>query len=251
MLLVGALLALLVGGVLGLLGAGGGILMMPILLYVVGFGQGQAVAGTLILVGATAALSLVVQIRRGRVDFRTGIPFGLAGMVGAFGGALVSPLVPGRLLIVLFGLLMLATSFSMIRGRRASTPSSASMPLPTTIGIGFGVGFLAGLLGAGGGFLIVPALALFGGLTMERAVGTSLLVIAMQSASGVVGHLLHVTLPWGSLGLLGLAMVLGSLGGLALAKRVSGDALKKQFGFLVLVVGLMVVAKEVVTVFQS
>jgi uncharacterized membrane protein YfcA len=174
------------------------------------------------------------------------VVFGLAGMAGAYAGGRLAGFLPGGVLLAGFAVLMLATAIAMIRGRRVC-PDGPAVPepaLPRTVGTGMVIGLIAGLIGAGGGFLIVPALALLGGLAMPAAIGTSLLVIAMQSAAGLAGHLSTVDLPWRLAAAVIAAAVAGSLVGSRLTGRVRAEVLRKAFGWLVVAMGVVVLARQ-------
>ncbi|WP_409329861.1 sulfite exporter TauE/SafE family protein [Trujillonella humicola] len=239
-------LAVVVGLALGLLGGGGSILMVPLLVYVAGMETKEAIAASLVVVGVTAAVSAVGHARAGRVRWRTGLLFGLAGMVGAFGGGLLGGHLPGPLLLAGFALMMLATAVAMIRGRRTAVPARphAELPVGPVLVEGVVVGLVTGLVGAGGGFLVVPALALLGGLPMGVAVGTSLVVIAMKSGAGLAGYLTTVPVDWALTGAVTAAAVLGSLAGARLVDRVPADVLRRGFGWFVLVMGAVVLVQQ-------
>jgi len=165
--------SLLIGVSLGILGGGGSILTVPILVYLAGMETKQAIATSLFVVGVTSAAGVVSHARAGRVRWRTGLLFGLAGMTGAYAGGRLAEFIPGTILLLAFALMMIATAFAMIRGRRR-TPKKVHHELPVLHVLldGIVVGLVTGLVGAGGGFLVVPALALLGGLPMTVAVGT-------------------------------------------------------------------------------
>jgi uncharacterized protein len=239
-------LAVVVGVTLGLLGGGGSILMVPLLVYVAGMDAKEAIAASLVVVGVTAAVSVVGHARAGRVRWRTGLLFGAAGMAGAFAGGLLGGHLPGQLLMSAFALMMVATAVAMLRGRRDVDPAKghAELPVGRVLLDGVVVGLVTGLVGAGGGFLVVPALALLGGLPMGVAVGTSLLVIAMKSAAGLTGYLATVSLDWTLVGAITIAAVVGSLIGARLVDRIPADALRKAFGWFVLAMGAFVLVQE-------
>ncbi len=153
-------LATLVGLSLGLLGGGGSILMVPLLAYVAGLEASEAIATSLLVVGVTSAVSVVSHARAGRVRWRIGLLFGAAGMAGAYTGGLVSGFIPGSLLLVGFAAIMITAAIAMLRGRRERPGAGSSHAMPTAKVVleGAGVGFVTGLVGAGGGFLVVPAL---------------------------------------------------------------------------------------------
>jgi uncharacterized protein len=240
-------LAVLVGVALGLLGGGGSILMVPLLVYVAGMDAKEAIAASLVVVGVTAAVSVVGHARAGRVRWRTGLLFGGAGMVGALGGGWIGGRLPGQLLLAAFALVMVATAVAMLRGRRPPDPAKAHTELPVgrVLLDGVVVGLVTGLVGAGGGFLVVPALALLGGLPMGVAVGTSLLVIAMKSFAGLTGYLTTVSLDWPLVGAVTLAAVVGSLVGGRLVDRIPADTLRRAFGWFVLAMGAFVLVQQV------
>jgi uncharacterized membrane protein YfcA len=239
-------LAVVVGVTLGLLGGGGSILMVPLLAYVAGMDTKEAIATSLVVVGVTSAVSVIGHARAGRVRWRTGLLFGLAGMAGAFAGGLVGGHLPGRLLMGAFAVMMIATAVAMLRGRKNVDPSSAHAELPVgrVLLDGVVVGLVTGLVGAGGGFLVVPALALLGGLPMAVAVGTSLLVIAMKSFAGLAGYLATVPIDWVLTGAITAAAVVGSLAGARLVSRVPADALRRGFGWFVLAMGAFVLVQQ-------
>lgn len=237
-------LALLVGVVLGMLGGGGAILMLPMLVYVVDVEPKAAIATSLFVVGSTSLVGSAVHARAGRVQWRLGAAFGAAAMGGAFAGGRVAYAVPATALLAAFALVMLVTATAMLRGRAASVVAPRRLALGRVLVLGAAVGVVSGLVGAGGGFLIVPALTLFGGLTMRDAVGTSLFVIALQSFAGFAGHIAHVELDWTLAGVVAGAAVLGTVVGAFLGKAASPDALRRGFAWLVLAMGLFMVGRQ-------
>ena len=242
-------LSLLIGVSLGLLGGGGSILTVPILVYVAGLPAKEAIAASLFVVGVTSLAGVVSHARGGRVQWRTGVLFGLAAMVGAFTGGLLGGHIPGDWLLIAFALMMVATSLAMLRGRKdrgggTHARTDGGLPLARILIDGSVVGLVTGLVGAGGGFLVVPALVLLGGLPMSVAVGTSLVVIAMKSFAGLAGYLTSVSLDWPLvLGVTGAAVV-GSVVGGRLAGRVPEAALRQGFGWFVLVMGGFVLVQQ-------
>jgi uncharacterized protein len=243
-------LSVVIGLSLGVLGGGGSILTVPILVYVAGFEAKEAIAASLFVVGVTSAVSVLSHARGGRVMWRTGLIFGAAGMAGAFAGGLLGGHIPGQILLIAFAIMMVATSVAMLRGRKkkksdhGAAPVKHELPLGRVLLDGAVVGLITGLVGAGGGFLVVPALALLGGLPMSVAVGTSLVVIAMKSFAGLAGYLTTVQLDWGlTLGVTAAAIV-GSLIGSKLAGRIPEAALRKAFGWFVLLMGTFVLVQQ-------
>ncbi len=251
--LAGAALAVLVGISLGMLGGGGSILMVPILVYVVGAPPHDAIALSLLVVGTTSLAALVPHARAGRVRWRTGVLFGATSMLGAFGAGMLAEHVPATLLILLFGVIMLVTALAMMRGRASPETDDApaceaplsELPIARIVLQGLVVGSITGLVGAGGGFLVVPALLMFGKLPMRAAVGTSLLVISMNSLAGFAGHVQSAHVDPGVAVLVTTAAVLGSFVGGALAGRVTQDRLRRGFAWLVLAMAAFVLLQEI------
>ncbi|WP_026543566.1 sulfite exporter TauE/SafE family protein, partial [Arthrobacter sp. 35/47] len=243
-------LSVVIGLSLGVLGGGGSILTVPILVYVAGFEAKEAIAASLFVVGVTSAVSVISHARGGRVMWRTGLTFGAAGMAGAFIGGLLGGHIPGQILLIAFAIMMVATAIAMLRGRKskggegAAEPVKHELPLGRVLLDGAVVGLITGLVGAGGGFLVVPALALLGGLPMSIAVGTSLVVIAMKSFAGLAGYLTTVHLDWGLTLAVTAAAIVGTLIGSKLAGRIPEAALRKAFGWFVLAMGTFVLTQQ-------
>ena len=237
-------LAVLIGVSLGLLGGGGSILTVPILTYVAGMAPKAAIAASLFVVGTTSAAAAISHARALRVRWRTGLVFGAAGMVGAYGGGWFAGFIPAKVLMVGFGLMMAATAFAMLRKPRTLAARTGEVPVAKVIGEGVVVGIVTGIVGAGGGFLVVPALVLLGGLSMETAVGTSLIVIAMKSFAGLAGHLGHVDIDWPTTLAVTAMAVGGSFIGGKLAGRIPPATLRKAFGVFVIVMAVFILGKE-------
>jgi uncharacterized membrane protein YfcA len=239
-------LAVLVGVSLGLLGGGGSILTVPLLAYVAGLDTKEAIATSLLVVGVTSAVGAVSHTLAGRVRWRTGLMFGTAGMVGAYAGGLLAHYVPGTVLLIGFAVIMIATAVAMVRGRRDSeTNSPVALPVPKIVVLGLTVGLVTGLVGAGGGFLVVPALALLGGLSMPVAVGTALVVIAMNSFAGLAGHLATAHVDWPLAAAVTAAALIGTLVGARVTACVNPAALRKAFGWFVLAMASVILGEEV------
>ena len=238
-------LALVIGVSIGLLGGGGAILAVPVLTYITGLDPAQAIPSSLLIVGVTSAASLIMHALKGRVQWRTGITFGLASMAGAFVGGRLGSSVPAPILMFSFAAVMIAAGTAMVRGRKETVDDEAAkLPVIKIVITGAAVGLVSGFVGAGGGFLIVPALALLARLPMKWAVATSLLVTTMQSASGLAGYAVSTPLDWGlALSIAGIAVV-GSLLGFWLSSRVPERGLRKGFGIFVLVMAALVVIQE-------
>ncbi|MBX3184284.1 MAG: sulfite exporter TauE/SafE family protein [Polyangiaceae bacterium] len=248
MMALGMLLAVAVGLLLGMLGGGGSILAVPILVYVMGLGAKQAVATSLIVVAITSAVGAVQHGRTGSVRWRVGFGFGAASMVGAYGGGRVAAYLPGTVILALFGVMLLATALAMLVRRERSEGSRephrrSAWWIPVE---GLVVGAVTGLVGAGGGFLVVPALIVLGGLGVKEAIGTSLLVITLKSAAGAVGYLGHVEMDWAVALGFSSAAVVGLVIGARLAERLPAQVLTRGFGGFVLLVGASLSAAELV-----
>jgi uncharacterized membrane protein YfcA len=239
-------LAVFVGISLGLLGGGGSILTVPLLAYVAGIEPKHAIAMSLLVVGVTSAVGAITHARAGRVRWRIAVIFGVAAMAGAYGGGRLARFVPGTVLMVAFAIIMIAASIAMLRGRKNTRGAdmNAHLPLLKIAALGIGVGTVSGLVGAGGGFLLVPALALLGGLAMPAAVGTSLVVIAMQSIAGLAGHLATEHIDWPLAAMVTGAAIIGALVGGRLIAFVNPDTLRKAFGWFVLVMASVILAEE-------
>lgn len=242
--------ALGVGICLGLLGSGGSILTVPVLVYVLHRPEKVAIAEGLAIVGGIALIGAAQHARRGKVSARAVLAFGLPGMAGAFAGSLLSKHIPGAAQLTLFALVMLAASWAMLRPKKQSPQLEEGRPHTLRlVAAGLGVGALTGVVGVGGGFLIVPALVLLGGLPMHRAVGSSLAIIFLNCLSGFVKHTgvirdLGMTLDWQVIGLFVAVGAAGSIAGSALASRLNQRVLRRIFGVFLVLMGLFILARE-------
>jgi uncharacterized membrane protein YfcA len=245
-------IAVLIGVLLGLLGGGGSILTVPVLVYLAGIAVKDAIVTSLIVVGITSSIAVIGHARKKRVCWKTGIVFGFAGMVGAFLGGRLTAFIPDAVLLVLFALVMLSAASAMLGNKRIKAAvrlpgepfCPVDLPIPAILFDGFMVGMITGLVGVGGGFLLVPALNYLAGLPIQAAIGTSLLIIALQSAAALVGHASHFTPDWSLTGFFTAFAVLGSFIGNALSAKVSGPYLKKSFGVFVLALGFFLLFRE-------
>jgi uncharacterized membrane protein YfcA len=243
-------------------GGGGSILTVPVLVYLLGVEPVLATAYSLFLVGLTSAVGVFPKYKEGLVDVKTALIFGapsiaavfltrkwlvpaIPATIGQLGGWILTKNI---LLMSLFAVLMVAASASMIRDtKKDSTEPEGplSFNYPLIVLEGTVVGILTGLVGAGGGFLIIPALVMLTKLPMKKAVGTSLLIIAAKSLIGFTGDLSAQTMEWPLLLAVTLMAVLGIFLGNNLSKKIDGSKLKKGFGWFVLVMGLYIFIKEV------
>lgn len=234
--------ALAIGLSLGLLGAGGSILTVPVLVYLVGQIDKVAIAGSLAIVGGISLVGALPYIVQRRVDWRSVVLFGLPGMAGAYGGAYLAKFVPGTLQLVVFGALVVLASVLMIRPAAVQdTPPAPQADWKITLE-GLVVGIVTGFVGVGGGFLIVPALVLLGGLSMHVAVGTSLLIITLKSFSGFYKYLdvlnaLQLSLDWDIIGLFTVLGIVGSFAGSLVSTRLPQHTLRRTFACFLFVIG--------------
>ena len=248
--IIGLILSAVIGLSLGLIGGGGSILTVPILVYLLGVGPHEAVGMSLAVVGATSILGSYMHWRRDNVDISTGLLFGVAGIVGALLGSPLTKLVSPELLLLIFGLLMLVVAVSMIWRRNNKISEATRKPHPVQgIIAGLGVGVLTGFLGVGGGFLIVPALVFFGGLNMKKAIGTSLFVIFLNCAAGLIGHMSQNFFDWGLTGIVMSLAVAGAIIGTILSQRIAAQRLQSLFAVLVLGVAAFLVVKNYAVIF--
>lgn len=255
----------LIGLSLGLVGGGGSILTVPILVYAMGQPPHAAASSSLAIVGLNAMFGMTGHFRSGNVQLRTGFTFGALGIAGAVVGTWLNRQVPGQLLLVLFAVVMLIAAAAMLRrdtsgGASLTTASPVVRPgWPKLIAAGTGVGLMTGFFGVGGGFVIVPALVLVLGLPMRLAIGTSLLVIAINSAASLAARMVAVDTTSGANGVIRLVgagfdvrltalFVLGGLAGIVLGVRLAGKfshaRLTKTFAVLIVLVAIYVLARS-------
>lgn len=252
--------AVIVGVVLGLLGGGGSILSIPILVYL--FHVEPAIAGaySLFMVGVTSFVGAIPKYKQQLVHLKTGIVFGLPSIISIFlTRSIIVPMIPEEifyigtflltkriLLLGIFAVLMVFASIPMIRGKRDVASNNKRFRTVLVILEGLLIGFLTGLVGAGGGFLIIPALVFLTGLQFKTAVGTSLFIISINSLSGFLGDAIHREMNWPLLlTLTGLAII-GILIGNRLSKKISGIRLRIAFGWLTLVTGAYILLREII-----
>ena len=262
--ILGLVLAALVGISLGLIGSGGSILTVPILVYIMGIEPVLATAYSLFIVGSTALVGGIQSAIQKKVDFKTVFIFGIPSIAAVFLTRLwLVPLIPKVLftvgtfvvtkpiaLMVLFAIVMIAASISMIKpSKKEQKDEDENAPrtynYPVILLEGTVVGILTGLVGAGGGFLIIPALVLLAKMPMKLAVGTSLFIIAVKSLMGFVGDMQgDEAIDWVLLGSFTFAAVMGVFVGIFLSKKIAGEKLKTAFGIFVLVMGIYIIVKE-------
>ncbi|HEX5081254.1 MAG TPA: sulfite exporter TauE/SafE family protein [Blastocatellia bacterium] len=246
-LILGLLLSAAIGFSLGLIGGGGSIITVPVLVYVIGVEPHQAIGMSLAVVGGASLIGAALHSRYGNVRWGTGLIFGGSGIFGAFFGARLTYLFSPSALLLIFAALMIAISLLMLKKRPRENNGNwtREFSLGKAIAAGLGVGALTGFLGVGGGFLVVPALALFGGLAMREAVGTSLVVITINCAAGLLGQMRHgagfdarLTIQVAALAAIGM------LAGVALSHNTPAERLNKGFAAFTLAVAVFLVAKN-------
>ncbi len=244
--IIGLVLSAAIGLSLGLIGGGGSILTVPILVYFLGIDAHEAVGMSLAVVGATSAFGAYLHHRRDNLSLSTGLLFGFSGIFGALAGSPLTRLVSGHMLLLIFAGLMLVVAVSMLwRRRNPDISVDHKVNRFKAVAAGFGVGVMTGFLGVGGGFLIVPALVFFGGLAMKPAIGTSLLVIAMNSGAGFVGHLAQTNFDLALTALVLVIAIGGTIAGTKLSQRLAPARLQRAFALLVIGVAIFLVAKNV------
>jgi uncharacterized protein len=259
---IGYIASVLIGLSLGLIGGGGSILTVPVLVYLFGVDPVLATAYSLFIVGSTSLVGVFPKYKQGLVNIKTALIFGAPAIAAVYATrAFLVPIIPTEigtlgsfvvtksvLMMILFAVLMVFASVSMIREKKQANSNSEVVQkfnYPMILLEGAVVGVLTGLVGAGGGFLIIPALVLFSKLPMKQAIGTSLLIIAAKSLIGFTGDLSHYQMDWKLLlTVTGLA-ILGIFIGNMLSLKISGEKLKKGFGWFVLVMGIYIIIKEV------
>ena len=248
-LLIGLFLSGLIGLSLGLIGGGGSIITVPVLVYVIGIEPHEAVGMSLAVVGGTSLIGSILHFQRGNLEIKTGILFGIAGIIGALAGSPLTKLFSPSALLLIFALLMLIIAVVMLRRDKSNAlRQTTEMPhqpqVRKAVLAGFGVGLLTGFLGVGGGFLIVPALVMFGGLPMKQAVGTSLFVIFLNCAAGFVGHASGSNFDWQLTLLVTALAVTGTIVGTLLSHQIAAGSLQKSFAVFVLATAFFLIAKN-------
>ncbi len=245
MLTLALILALAIGVSLGLLGSGGSIITLPVLVYAAKVPPAQAVGMSLAVVGGTTLVGSILGARSGLVHTKAAILFSLTGIIGALAGSQLTHLVSPPVLLLIFAGLMIVVALRMFRPRpdeSAREPAECHWLACTATGLA--VGALTGFLGVGGGFLVVPALIFLARIPLKRAIATSLVVITMTSAGGLLGHLRREHFDWGIAGMFLALAIVGLLAGRKFAHRIEAERLRSWFGWFVLGVATFVIAEN-------
>ncbi|HRP89369.1 MAG TPA: sulfite exporter TauE/SafE family protein [Edaphocola sp.] len=260
--IIGYLASVLIGISLGLIGGGGSILTVPVLVYLFSVDAVLATAYSLFIVGSTSVIGSFSYFKKGLVNIRTAIIFGIPSIIAVFlTRAYIVPAIPDNVftlgdinisknifLMVLFAILMIFASYSMIKKSKKQAgdfiQEKQKFNYPLILVEGSIVGVLTGLVGAGGGFLIIPALVVLSKLPMKEAVGTSLVIIAAKSLIGFLGDDFSVAFDWFFLLKISAFAIVGIFIGMALSKKIDGAKLKPAFGWFVLVMGIYIIIKE-------
>jgi len=242
--------AIAIGLSLGLLGSGGSIITVPVLVYLLGQDEKIAIAGSLFVVGTIALAGSLQYVKVGLVDWRNVFVFGVPGMAGTYLGALIAAFVPGIVQLAFFSLVMLLASYMMLRPVKLGDEGHAPRETWKIAIDGLFVGVVTGLVGVCGGFLIVPALVLLGGLAIHTAVATSLVIIALKSYSGFYKYVdvleqQNLELDWNTLLLVTGLGIAGSFAGAKIANRMPQEKLKKGFGIFLVVMGIYILVRSV------
>ena len=263
--IIGFSAAILIGVSLGLIGGGGSILTVPVLVYILGVDPVLATAYSLFVVGSTSLVGAGTYMKKGLVNYKTALVFAIPSFIAVFlTRKFLVPALPDPLftvgeaiitknigIMVFFALIMLAASYSMIKGKKggdAAEEEEVKFNFPMIALEGSVVGVITGIVGAGGGFLIIPALVILAKLPMKMAVGTSLLIIAAKSLIGFLGDLSSQTIDWQMLLIFTSLSIVGIFIGSALSKKINEKILKTGFGWFVLVMGIYIITKELLAV---
>ncbi|MEP1487759.1 MAG: sulfite exporter TauE/SafE family protein [Algibacter sp.] len=256
--LLGYIGALIVGLILGLIGGGGSILTVPLLVYLLGYNPVIATAYSLFVVGSTSFVGTIQKFKKGLVDVKTGLAFSFPSFLAVyFSRRYFVPNIPSTLfkindftltkdmgIMIFFAFIMLISSFSMIKKKKEKQISISKHPYYKTFIQGLIIGTITGLIGAGGGFLYVPALVLWANIPMKKAVGTSLIIVTINSLIGFTGDMQTIEIEWVFLLVFSLISIIGIIIGVFLSKFISGEKLKKGFGVFTLIMATYIIYRE-------
>lgn len=244
--LIGAGALVFAAGVLfGLFGAGGSILLVPILVYLLDLPVKSALGTSLLILMLTGFVATLAHARSRNVSWWIGLRWAAVGIVAAYGGGRVAEFIPERVLLTMFASVVVVASLAMMRRRPlAPVVDPRSIPMPKVLVVGAALGFFTGVMGVGGGFLLVPALVLICGMDVKLAVGTSLLIIAVNSLGGFLGFAAHESFPWRITLTVAAFNAVGSLVGERIGKRLPSHKLRPAFGAFLLIVGAVMVVEN-------
>ncbi len=256
--ILGYIGALIVGLVLGLIGGGGSILTVPLLVYLLGYNPVVATAYSLFVVGTSSMVGTYQKHKKGLVDFKTGLAFSFPSFVAVYlSRRYLVPEIPDTLfsisnfsltkemgIMIFFAIIMVMASYSMIKNKREQVNNQKSQPYYKTFYQGIVIGTITAIIGAGGGFLYIPALVLWANIPMKKAVGTSLVIITINSLIGFIGDVQTLDIEWNFLLTFTAISILGIIVGVFLSKFISGKKLKKSFGYFILVMATYIIYKE-------
>lgn len=250
--------ALIVGLVLGLIGGGGSILTVPLLVYLLGYNPVVATAYSLFVVGTSSLVGTFQKYKKGLVDFKTGLAFSFPSFIAVYlSRRYLVPNIPdtifnigdyaltkGMGIMIFFAIIMLMASYSMIKKRKEKEVNTKIQPYYKTFIQGLIIGTVTGLIGAGGGFLYVPALVLWANIPMKKAVGTSLIIVTINSLIGFTGDVQTLDIEWFFLLTFTGISIIGIILGVFLSKFITGEKLKKSFGYFTLIMAVYIIYKE-------
>jgi uncharacterized membrane protein YfcA len=255
---IGFIATAFIGVSLGLVGGGGSIITVPVLVYLFSMPPTLATSYSLFIVGVSSLVGAYKNYKKGFVNFKTALLFGTSSVITVYlTRRLIIPQIPKVFIVgtwhltepfvimIVFAILMLAASFSMIRHKHLTYHHQNELDIFLLLSCGIGIGLITGFLGAGGGFLLVPALVLIMKLPMKQAIGTSLLIIAFNCLIGFTGDIGHYSIEWLLLLRITVVAVTGLIVGDALNKKIKGDKLKTAFGWFILIMGIYIVVREI------
>lgn len=248
--MIGYVLATTIGLSLGLLGGGGSILTVPILVYAMHMDAKLAIALSLAIVGSTSLIGVYGHYKNNNIDFKIATIFGPIAMLGSFIGARLSTFLSGQSQLLIFAIIMIMASVFMLKKKNYQEKEvDKKINLPIISLQAIIVGMITGIVGVGGGFLIVPALVFFAKVPMKKAVGTSLLIISLNSFSGFIGHVGIIVIPWEFLAKFIFFSGSGILIGTNLVQYISQEKLKKAFGYFLIIMGIFILYKNRAIIF--
>ena len=242
--MIGFIYAAFAGLSLGLIGGGGSILIVPILVYSFKFDSKLSVALSLATVGCASIVGVIRHTRQKNINFKIAIIFILLAAPGTLFGTYISQFISNTSQMSFFAIVMGTAAIFMLRKKNENVSSEVRVKIPAIAFSSFFVGILTGLIGVGGGFLIVPALMAFTGMKIKNAIGTSILIISINSLIGFSSYINQITIPWLFLGQVILAMVVGILIGLSLSEKIPQSILKRIFAIFLLVMAIYIISKN-------